>query len=57
MQNAEVGDVGRKRGRQSFRLHGAGPRDENAVWTLVREDRGGGNRRSRRPHRDDHEEN
>ncbi len=48
---------GRKRGRQSFRLHGAGPRDENAVWTLVREDRGGGNRRSRRPHRDDHEEN
>ncbi len=50
---------GRKRGRQSFRLHGAGPRDENSVWTLVREDRGGGggNRRSRRPHRDNHEEN
>ena len=31
----------RKAARQSFRLHGSGPREEGAVWTLVREDRGG----------------
>jgi len=45
------GDHGRgerKRGRQSFRLHGQGPRDENTVWTLVREERGTGQQRNRR---------
>ena len=46
----------RKRGRQSFRLHGQGPRDENAVWTLVREDRGQNSHRHRRHRRGDHEE-
>ena len=48
------GDRGRgdrKRGRQSFRLHGAGPRDENSVWTLVREDRGASQQRNRRQRR------
>ena len=48
------GDRGRgerKRGRQSFRLHGQGPRDENTVWTLVREDRGMGQPRNRRQRR------
>jgi len=48
---------GPKHGHQSFRLHGAGPRDENTVWTLVREDRASGNRRPRRPRGGEHEEN
>ena len=49
----------RKRGRQSFRLHGQGPRDENAVWTLVRENRGenrGQNSQRRQRHRGADEE-
>ena len=46
----------RKRGRQSFRLHGQGPRDENTVWTLVREDRGTGQQRNRRQRRRSGEE-
>ena len=47
----ERGRGERKRGRQSFRLHGQGPRDENAVWTLVREERGGSHQRNRRQRR------
>ena len=33
-------------GRHYFQRHGNGPRDENTVWTLTREERGG-SRRSR----------
>ena len=49
--NSDRGRGERKRGRQSFRLHGQGPRDENTVWTLVREDRGAGQQRNRRQRR------
>jgi len=46
----------RKRGRQSFRLHGQGPRDENSVWTLVRENRGPSQQRNRNQRRRGDEE-
>ena len=49
----------RKRGRQTFRLHGSGPRDnDNGVWTLTREESGSNQRpRHNQRHRSNEHEN